>query len=221
MEELLLQAQAGLCRTHVKRHSPHKPALVREEAEHCMRRYPRNSVFWELYTIVQPHFQVEDRIRASLRYQLLGSVDASIISWSYAVVEEIRRCRADASGSTDHSVRSIFTNALLGTGSTVSHSLTLWTMWLRFEHPQNNDEMQPPRSHTEVRKQHALQRAKSVFLDGLRYLPWSKAWVVIGLQAFARDGGMHSRELRPLYDVLAERDLRVRVQLRDTGRAIA
>ncbi|KAK5129472.1 hypothetical protein LTR08_003232 [Meristemomyces frigidus] len=221
VEELLRQAQAGLFQNHIDCHRSHKPALVREEAAQSIRHFPQNSVFLDLYAKVQIHFQVEDRIRGSLRSETLRSSDATIISWSYAIVEELRRCSAEASGTTEHSVRSIFARALLEPGSTVTHSLALWTMWLRFEHPQRYDLIQPPKVLTEVQREQALQRAKQVFLDGLRHLPWSKAWVIMGMQAFARDGGMHPKELRQLYDVLAERELRVRVELDEKGDALA
>ena len=67
----------------------------------------------------------------------------------------------------------------------------------------------------------ALQRARQVFLDGLRSLPWCKPWVIMGLHAFARDGGLSPKELRQVYDVLGERELRVRVGLEEMADATA
>ncbi|KAK4545327.1 hypothetical protein LTR36_003507 [Oleoguttula mirabilis] len=219
--ELLHQAQASLAKLHINHHRPYKPAMVREIAADSIRSFPNNSVFLELYAQVQAHFRIEDRVRASLQEQLLGGSGASIISWSFAVTEELRRCTTEVSGSTEHSVRSTFARALLQPDSTVKHSLALWTRWFRFEHPLRYVHLDPPRVLTEAQRKQALQRARQVFLDGLRDLPWSKAWVIMGLHAFVRDGGMSRKELKQVYDVLAERELRVRVELEETEDAIA
>lgn len=212
--ELLHQAEASLAMAHIKYRRPYKPAAIREMAAKSMRLFPSNTVFLELYGQVQCSFQIEDRIRVSLRDQVMNSSGASIINWSFAIAEELRRCAAEASGSTDHSVRSTFTRAVQS-DSTIKHSIHLWTMWFRFEHPSRHDRMLPPRVLTEGQRKQALQRARQVFLDGLRHLPWSKSWVILGLHAFARDGGIRRQELRQVYDVLAEKEMRVRVELKE------
>jgi len=153
-----------------------------------------------------------DRVRASTRKDPSGHTRTTVNGWFSIITEEIDRFTQRKPGYNENTVRSTFTRALLDPASPVMHSIKLWTMWFRFEHP----ELQSPRGLTDAQKQQALMRAKRVFLDGLRYLPWSKAWVIMGLHAFARDGGMSQRELRQVYDVLAERELRVRVGLDET-----
>ncbi|KAK5128782.1 hypothetical protein LTR85_000115 [Meristemomyces frigidus] len=219
--ELLHQAQASLLKLHINRRRSYKPAIVREVAAEGIRRFPNNSAFLELYARVQAHFQIEDRIRASLRDQVLSGSRASIVSWSFALAEELRRCTAEVSGSTENSVRSTFARALLQPDSEVKHSLALWTMWFCFEHPSRYDHARSSWSLTDAQRKQALQRARQVFMDGLRSLPWCKAWVIMGLHAFARDGGLSPKELRQVYDVLGERELRVRVGSKEMEDAIA
>ena len=59
----------------------------------------------------------------------------------------------------------------------------------------------------------ARQRTRQVILDGLRYLPWCKTWVILSLQYLANDGITAESELRQIYDVLVERELRIRMDV--------
>lgn len=220
-EELLRQAQAVMLKLHIDRQRPYKPALLRIEVAQSIQRFPSNSLFLELYSQIGAHFRLQDRIRTSLRDEVMGGSTATVIGWSFAIAEEFHRCTAEVSGSTENSVRSTFARALLAPDSTVKHSQALWAKWFDFEHPSRYDHMSPPRVITQAQRKQAQQRARQVFLDGLRHLPWSKAWISMGLEAFTRNGGMTQKELRQVYDVLAERELRARVGLEQMEDLIA
>lgn len=58
-------------------------------------------------------------------------------------------------------------------------------------------------------------------MDGLRYLPWSKAWLLMGLRIFADEREMNFPELRQVYDLLLERELRIRMNADAVEAAIA
>ncbi|KAK1075492.1 hypothetical protein LTR74_000454 [Friedmanniomyces endolithicus] len=218
VDEYLLQVQAQLFQSHVDRHRPYKPAVLRKELVENLRVFPHNTILLGLYTHIGAQTRIDDRLRASLHEDPLTGPDATVISWSFAIAQELRRCASsEISGTTTNSVRSIFSRALLAPDSKVKHSVFLWSRWLAFE-LQAHDTVIPL---SEAQKRQTLGRAKQVFLDGLRYLPWCKAWVIMGLRAFARGDGMTGSELRQVYDVLGERELRVRMSVEEMEEAIA
>jgi len=197
--ELLYQAKVGLLRIHLDRKRPYRPAMLRAELAEGIRLFPSNSACLDFYDDIDAKFPITDRIRAAVHDQANDSRDNNIVYWSHVVAREIRRCqKVEASGSTQHSVRKIFARAFQDPKSTVKHSLTLWTMWFDFERERPGEQAQ--------------QRARQVLLEGLRHLPWFKAWVIIGLQYLAADGVTPEDELRHLYHVLVERQLRIRVE---------
>jgi hypothetical protein len=115
---------------------------------------------------------------------------------------------------TVHSVRSLFSRALLAPESRVKHSILLWSKWLDFESSRTAKK-------TPAGSSSALDQVKQVLLDGLRSLPWSKAWVIRGLRLFSQENGMGTRELRQVYNVLTERELRIRMDAEEMEAAIA
>ncbi|EMC92076.1 hypothetical protein BAUCODRAFT_38105 [Baudoinia panamericana UAMH 10762] len=201
---LLLQAQARLIQHHIKRHRPYRPALLRSVLEESVRSFPHDSLLLYGYIRNEAHFRLQDRIRLSLREDLLTGRDASIVGCSIAINEEVRRFREQTVGATQNAVRALFTRALVSPDSGVKHSIVLWTAWFEFELSLCEE------STGGNGQEQALRRAKQVFLDGVRCLPWYKGWIVRGMRAFAVKGWMTDDELRQLYDVLMERELRVR-----------
>ncbi|KAK5696933.1 hypothetical protein LTR17_024163 [Elasticomyces elasticus] len=216
--EMLLQAQAGLFKLHIDRHRPYKPAALRAELFENLRTFRNNTVLLELYVQVGAQTRIDDRLKTSLQEDVMTGPDATVVGWSCAIAQEINRFSSfETSGATANSVRSLFARALLASESKVRHSIMLWKWWLAFELPVRHPELLPVRT----KKQDTLEKAKQVFLDGLRTLPWCKAWVVLGLQVMAEAGSMTNGELRQVYDVLGERELRVRMSVEDMEEAMA
>ena len=83
-------------------------------------------------------------------------------------------------------------------------------MWLCFELPKHDDRG-TMLEHKRLKE--AVVRAKQVFYDGLRYLPWCKTWVIEGMGLLHKCDAMNEEELRRVHDVLGERELRVRVDV--------
>ncbi|KAK5107520.1 hypothetical protein LTR62_001050 [Meristemomyces frigidus] len=210
-QERLLQAQAHVIIHHLDHHRPYKPATLRLEVAESLHRYPDNSLFISLYLRLSTGTRIDDRLRASMQEDdILTGPKAGIVGWTFAIQEELRRCNIEAAGSTENSVRSTFARALSFPHSRVYHSLALWRQWLNFELPSRGGKMTPPRLLSEPQRKQALDRAKQVFLDGLRALPWCKAWVVQGLKILGNEGGMEKEEMRVVWRLLEERELRVR-----------
>ncbi|KAK5727167.1 hypothetical protein LTR15_003060 [Elasticomyces elasticus] len=217
-KEMLLQAQAGLFKLHIDRHRPYKPAALRAELLENLRTFPNNTVLLKLYVQIGAQTRIDDRLRASLQEDVMTGPNATVVGWSCVIAQELNRFSSfETSGATANSVRSLFARALLAPESKVRHSVMLWKWWLAFELPARHPEMLP----VQTKKQDTLEKAKQVFLDGLRLLPWSKEWVVLGLRAMAEDATMTNGELRQVYDVLGERELRVRMSVEDMEEAMA
>lgn len=209
--ELLHQSKARLISLHVDRKRAFKPGLFRVELEKSRKLWPENSVILEQYYRISALTRIDDRLRTAIT-GTETTATRGLVSWHFAIQDEIQRCNVDGAMSTQSSVRSLFRLALLDQDSKVQHSLLLWRMWLKFELP---DRKLSSQSTTLERKraEETVGRAKQVFYDGLRFLPWCKAWVVEGMKVLHERSGLDEREMRRLYDVLAERELRVRVSV--------
>ncbi|KAK5707857.1 hypothetical protein LTR97_000396 [Elasticomyces elasticus] len=217
-KEMLLQAQAGLFKLHIDRHRPYKPAALRAELLENLRTFPNNTVLLELYVQIGAQTRIDDRLRASLQEDVMTGPNATVVGWSCVIAQELNRFSSfETSGATANSVRSLFARALLAPESKVRHSVMLWKWWLAFELSGRHSKLLP----IPTKKQDTLEKLKQIFLDGLRLLPWSKEWVVLGLQAMAEDATMTNGELRQVYDVLGERELRVRMSVEDMEEAMS
>ena len=203
--ELLHQAKAGMVRLHLQKKRPYKPAVVRSELAESIRLFPANSLFLNVYAQVAVQSRIDDRLRDVVKSTWGDDSEPGLIRWSFYIAEEIRRCHLETSGSTQNSVRANFGAALLSSDGSMRHSIALWTFSFQFE-----CSVAKACSHDDKTR---LSRVKQVFYDGLRYLPWCKAWIIMGLKYFSCDGRASDKELRQIYDVLAERELRVRADV--------
>ncbi|KAK3072123.1 hypothetical protein LTR53_007386 [Teratosphaeriaceae sp. CCFEE 6253] len=220
-DESLLQTQADLLRLHIDLRRPYKPSFLRAELADNIRRFPNNSSLLWLYLQIRPETHIDNHLRASLQDDLLTGPNAALVGWSFAIDQEPDRHSPRNRGSTEASVRDVFRRALLAPDSSVRHSVPLWEQWFDFEHPSQRRTLLSDHPLSDAQRQQALQRARQVFLDGLRLLPWSKRWVLKGLEAFGRSVAMTAGELRRVYDVLGERELRVRMPVEQMEEAIA
>jgi len=220
--ELIYQFLTHLITLHLSQKQPYKPLLVRHRLESMIHTFPQNSLFLSTYADIFKHqAQLDDKIRRTIRWPVFAEPEeTNLAAWSVTICHEIGRYEAQA-GSTAENVRALFQRALFGLGSPVSQAPRLWWLWYRFEEDVLG-KMLAQRELFAGSKHAARQvvkqsgRLRQVFLDGLRVLPWLKAWVLAGLKTF--DGGRDDdlswdlRELRSVYDVLHERELRVRTE---------
>jgi len=213
--ELLHQAKATLIYHHITTaKGTYKPVLIRTELENSIRLFPNNTIFLSLHAATERHSnRLNDRVRSIMRDQVFTNEDSSVVRWSFAVSQEIARFESSASGSTAEAVRATFSRALLRQGSRVTHSQELWNMWFQFEERVLGGML----SDKNTRKkdlEKAFFKIRTVFLDGLRILPWVKAWALMGLKFFDREDewSWSGKELKGLYDVMQERELRIRVE---------
>ena len=101
-------------------------------------------------------------------------------------------------GSNIHAIRGTFERAVAS--RTGKCSAGLWKQYVIWEHDQGE-----------------MKRAKAVFWRGVRACPWAKE---IYMLAFERlRGTMGFEELRGVYELLGEKELRVHVSLDDVFEA--
>ncbi|KAK3705232.1 hypothetical protein LTR37_013393 [Vermiconidia calcicola] len=193
--EHLHQLRARIIHHHILTNKrPHKPALIRSELAQNLDRFPENSIFLNLY-----HHIGRSRIDDQLREAVAPFTPRSegLVAWHFRLTNEIQRSEGDTPAATANGVRALFRSALLESDSKVRHSLALWRLWWEFE--------------IQTR---SVENVRRVFYDGLRYLPWCKKWVLMALGWFSDGvsrGGMTDGELRRVYEVLGEREMRIRV----------
>jgi hypothetical protein len=213
--EMLHQVKAGIIAYHIQQRRPYRPAFVRFELETSIAHFPDNTIFLEMYRDNEARFRLDDRVRSILKAQVLTQRQSPLVTWTFAVNQELLRYKSQSSGSTAESVRSTFNRALMTVGSPVRYSQMLWMMWFRFEKQLAQEEA--ARRLTvgtrSIAGQNFFEKLKHVFLSGLHHLPWSKGWILLGLETFDGDDGLHwsTQDLKRLYNVLVERELRIRV----------
>ncbi|UJO14230.1 Nuclear exosome regulator NRDE2 [Fulvia fulva] len=201
--ELLQQCKADLIKRHIELQRPYKPAVLRGEMENSLSLFPSNSILIEL----AQRLAAQDRLRTLLHDQKATEPNQrTIVQWAAKITGELHRTADPSLGSTANTVRATFASALLGLDSKVTHAPALWFMWLRFECNQADGDTSSGAD--------AFARARQVFLDGLRYLPWHKHWAIAGMDFFS-ERGMSQGELRQIHDTLVDRGLRLRVDVEE------
>ncbi|KAL1962181.1 hypothetical protein VTN77DRAFT_527 [Rasamsonia byssochlamydoides] len=234
INELLHQSRARLLYHHVVASHAYKPAQIRTLLQESISLFPHNTMFLSLFAWNEARFRIDERVRDVLRditqdihnHHHDGSPTAQssvpITSHIFSIFHELHR--PVYSGSTLHSARAAFERAIgdpafstggrsiLATDSsknknTGHSSLSLWKLYILFE-----------LSHNDIR------RAKEVFYRGMRACPWSKDLLMLAFRHLrddiqpvrARGGeadGMGFDELRRVYHVLVDKELRIHEEI--------
>ncbi|KAF2148350.1 DUF1740-domain-containing protein [Myriangium duriaei CBS 260.36] len=226
--QLLYQFSARVITHHLDHSLPYRPASLLAHITPGLRLYPSNTLLLELYDELTAHTNIISSL--SLREPwLTPDSKSSIWTWAYAIRRAIRRWEAlGAVPGNAEGVRSAFRSASGGSGA---GNEGLWGWWLNFEvdlrrrvvaadHSRDGGlRKEKEGKKRKGRDEAAIQsgRVREVFFAGLRALPWSKDWVLRGLEVFDTDGemGMTEAELKSLYGVLLDRDMRVRVEMEE------
>ena len=247
-EELLHQSRSKLLYLHIREGGGggYKPARIRELLEESISLFPHNTIFLSLFAWNESRFRIEGRVRHVMRAITSGTssgitaIDSDqtattqqvpVTSHLFAIYTELNR--PIYAGSTAHSVRAAFENAI---GESNAHdesgrhltneasssanparsNLSIWKLYILFELDRND-----------------IQRAKNIFYRAIRACPWSKELVMLAFAYFrsdvvdARDEAssenvsspprrgraMDFFELRRVYNVLVEKELRVHVDI--------
>ena len=194
--ELLHQSFAKLLLYHKTHTALFKPSLIRSCLAESIALFPHNTIFLSLYTWNESSFRMDDRVRSIMRDVVLAdnqqSEEDSVISHFFAIYTELNR--GVALGSNIHAIRGTFERAVESKSG--AHNAGLWKLYFVFEKDRGE-----------------LQRAKAVFHRAMRACPWVKDIYMLAFDGL-RDV-MDERELREVYDMLGEKELRVHINLED------
>ncbi|KAL9010726.1 MAG: hypothetical protein Q9173_004368 [Seirophora scorigena] len=197
-EALFRQSFARLLYTHITLKRPYSPSTFRSFLAESITAFPHNTIFLSLYAWNESRFRIDDRVRRIMREVVSTTKNHTregdreptdtIIPQAFAIYTDLNR--GVAHGSNYNAVRGTFERALQSEGA--AHSATLWKLYLLFEFASGD-----------------MKRATGVFYRAVRACPWVKE---LFLLAFEYLGGvMGDRELRGLYTMMVERELRIRV----------
>lgn len=226
--ELLHQARARLIYFHISRGEHFDPRRLKIILRKSLALAPHNTMFLSLYMWNDARLPILDRIREPFSFmtadpeshyaQVLADHARSpvILQWppvsAHLFLIHIGLSRSMAVG-THYSIREVFERALGERSSEMEFpkcfgyesarsNVTIWKLYILFELEKASD----------------LNRAKAVFYRAIRACPWSKDLILLAFERLyertpgARDG-LQAQELRQLYQLLIEKQMRVHVDL--------
>lgn len=230
--EVLHQSQAKLIYHHVRKGGAYKPSHIRALLAESISLYPHNTMFLSLFAWNESRNRIEERVRGVIRditttqtrnkhdhdATISPTQQVPVTSHLFSIYTELSR--PVYAGSTLHSVRAAFEKAIGDPSSSTSDknlanttatttarsNLSLWKLYILFE-----------------LSRHEIQRAKDVFYRGMRACPWSKELIMLAFTHLRTDvvrerygdtgQGMGFDELRWVYNVLVEKELRIHVDV--------
>jgi len=182
--ELLLQSAARLFYHHVTS-GAFRPALLRDHLTKSLSLFPRNTIFLSLYSWNESRLRIDDRVRAILRSTVLTEAHDNIISRLFTIHYEMR-------AGNIHSTVAAFENAV--SSPSCGTNPGLWRLYVLFC----------------LSSQELRNKAKDIFFRGVRVCPWAKDLMMM---AFNEVRGMATEDKIAMYKVLAEKELRIYVDL--------
>ncbi|DAA76632.1 TPA_exp: Uncharacterized protein A8136_7309 [Trichophyton benhamiae CBS 112371] len=196
------QAKARLLYHHTIENRVYKPAQVREELYKSVLLFPQNTIFLSLFAFNEARFRIENRVRSLLTRQILEPAgngrsiekQATLIPHLFLVYSELHR--GVSAGSTAHSVRAAFESAV--SSQPGQHNAGLWKLFVQFELTLGESE-----------------KGRQVFFRSIRTCPWSKQLVLLAFTEPRLRKSMGFEELRKVFNVFVEKELRVHVDLEE------
>ncbi|KAL4913765.1 NRDE-2, necessary for RNA interference-domain-containing protein [Aspergillus aurantiobrunneus] len=228
--ELLHQARARLLYYHHRTSTLYKPPHIRTILTESITQFPHNTITLSLFAWNESRFRIEERVRDIMRditttstASQFDGVPIPITSHLFSIYTELNR--PTYAGSTLHSARAAFEKAIgnknasstssspTTSTSTGRSSISLWKLYILFELSCND-----------------IARAKSVFYRAMRACPWSKDILMLafshlredvvrerrsdsGMTPLRKGEGMDFHELRHVYNVLVEKELRIHIDI--------
>ncbi|KAL6720435.1 hypothetical protein ACLMJK_002357 [Lecanora helva] len=200
--ELLHQSFARLLYHHITHTHIVKPADIRSLLTESITYFPQNTIFLSLYAWNEARFRIDDRVRSIVKDVVLTSNQdtnvnrsESVIPHFFAIYSELNR--AVTFGSNVSTIRSTFERAVEN-GSSGAHCAGLWKMYFLFEHSRGG-----------------AAKAKNVFWRAIRACPWVKELYLLAFEYLRGPGGFSDEDLRGIYELMSEKELRIHVNLDD------
>lgn len=212
--ELLHQSRSRIVYHHITTKHTYKPAAIRELFIESTTLFPHNTLLLSLFTWNESRFRVDERIRSALQPTSLSTIETPITTSLLGILTELTR--PVYTGSTIHSARAAFERALQPSSSpsgNATPSPSLWKLYILFEQHRTKD----------------ISAAQKLFFRAMRACPWSKDILMLafpsapstdkqgkgGLFVDGETGEEDWWELRRIYNVLLDKELRVHVEIDD------
>ncbi|RDW65775.1 uncharacterized protein DSM5745_09514 [Aspergillus mulundensis] len=221
--ELLHQSRAKLLYYHLRTSTLYKPSAIRSILNESITAFPHNTITLSLFAWNESRFRIEERVRDIMRDITATATSPSssqsapipITSHLFSIHTELNR--PTYAGSTLHSVRAAFEKAIGDQNQSSSYpstssssgrtSISLWKLYILFEISRRE-----------------ITRAKNVFYRAMRACPWSKDILMLAFTHLREDvvaeqhgdnggKGMNFHELRHVYNVLVEKELRIHIDI--------
>ena len=200
--ELLHQSFARLLYHHVKHTRLVKPADIRVPLAENISLFPHNTIFLSLYAWNEAQFKLDDRVRSVVRTVLSSESKSSdpgerqdnVILHFFAIHTEFNR--STISGGNASTIRSTFERAVADKCG--AHCPGLWKWYFLYEYNQGD-----------------LIAAKNVYWRAVKACPWVKAIYMLAFTHLGGEGGFGSDELRSIYELMSEKELRIHAKLDD------
>ncbi|KAL2074595.1 hypothetical protein VTL71DRAFT_8373 [Oculimacula yallundae] len=206
------QSLARLLIHHISS-GPFRPSLIRSVLTPLLTTpspSTNNTLLLTLYTRTETHLALSQRVRTLLLTQTLSAQNDTLTSRLFSIKYELET-------GTVHSARAAFEHAV--NSETGRGSAGLWKMYLLFcVFGFRGSGAERQREGAQARK-----AAKDVWYRALRACPWAKELYVLGMEVLGgaegeddgAGGGVGYEELRGTWRVMAEKELRVHVDLED------
>ncbi|KAK6210290.1 hypothetical protein QIS74_11874 [Colletotrichum tabaci] len=166
--------------------APFRRAYLRDQLSQFIELFPRNTIFLSLFSWASTTFGIDDPVRDILRKVALTNENDCISNRIFAIRYELQRGNV-------HSTQAAFEKAL--DSPACRSNPGLWRCYIRFSY---------------ARKQFR-NKAKDVFLRGLRHCPWSKE---LALEAYTTlVNVMDEFELKSVFDMMLSKGLRIHVDM--------
>ena len=178
-----------------------KPNDLRFLLAGSIKLFPDNTMFLSLYAWNEARFRIDDRVRSIIKEVVFADSrnskrkrQESVISHFFAVHSELTR--GVTFGGNTSTVRSTFERAVESESG--AHCAGLWSLYFAFERSRGD-----------------LKEAKSVFWRAIRACPWAKELYLLPFKYLRGAGGFGNEELRGVYELMEEKEMRIHVKLED------
>ena len=202
----------------------HNPHLIRKTLQQSLGQFPDNTIILNAYSHNELRFPITERESALSNFSRLSltvssagppdptstlpsvlggelneskSGEPSIVRYFHSIVTYVSRIysQPDERSATIYRARSLFQRAVASRSG--KHSAGLWAFYLRFEIHVAGTEGD-------------LEKARAVFYQGLRMVPWCKAFAMLAFTGLRRS---MTKELKGVWQTMVERELRLYVDL--------
>lgn len=194
-EVSLRQSFARLLYHHATHEHLFKPSEIRLLLAESMTRYPRNTIFLSLYIWNESRFRLDDRVRSMIQEVVLGINNRdqggtdNVESHLFAIHAE--ETREVGLGSNDNAIRAAYERAV--SSRCGQHCAGIWKKYFFFECSRQD-----------------LKKATAVFHRGITACPWVKELYLLPFQHLRHGpGAMREADLRGLYNLMVDKELRV------------